>query len=51
MKEPAHWDLDFDVVIAGYGYAGAVAAITASDAGARTIILEKMAHFGGKSHR
>ena len=49
MKEPKHWDLDYDVVVAGYGYAGGVSAICATDAGARTIILEKMAHFGGNS--
>ena len=49
MKEPKHWDLDYDVVVAGYGYAGGVSAICATDAGARTVILEKMAHFGGNS--
>ena len=49
MKEPKHWDLDYDVVVAGYGYAGGVSAIFAADAGARTVILEKMAHFGGNS--
>src|SRR5216684_1302743 len=49
MKEPKHWDLDYDVVVAGYGYAGGVSAIVASDAGARTVILEKMTHFGGNS--
>jgi len=49
MKEPESWDMDFDVVVAGYGYAGAITAITANDAGAHTVILEKMAHFGGNS--
>jgi succinate dehydrogenase/fumarate reductase flavoprotein subunit len=49
MKERAHWDLDYDIVVVGYGYAGGVSAITASDAGARVIILEKMVHFGGNS--
>ena len=49
MKVPDQWDMEYDVVIAGYGYAGGVSAITASDAGAQTLILEKMAHFGGNS--
>jgi predicted flavoprotein YhiN len=49
MKKPARWDLDYDVVVAGYGYAGAVSAVTASDSRARTVILEEMAHFGGNS--
>ena len=49
MALPDHWDLDYDVVVAGYGYAGGVAAMTAHDAGARVAIFEKMAHFGGNS--
>lgn len=35
------WHLDVDVVVLGYGGAGAVAAITANDAGAKVLILEK----------
>lgn len=35
------WDRSADVVIIGYGMAGAVAAITAHDLGARVIVLEK----------
>ncbi len=49
MRAPESWDLDYDVVVAGYGYAGAMTAITAHDLGARVVILEKMAHFGGNS--
>ncbi|HEY7067721.1 MAG TPA: FAD-dependent oxidoreductase [Chloroflexota bacterium] len=49
MRAPAHWDLDYDVVVAGYGYAGAMAAMTAHDAGARVALFEKMAHPGGNS--
>ena len=37
------WDKSADVVIVGYGGAGAVAAITAHDYGARVLILEKQA--------
>jgi succinate dehydrogenase/fumarate reductase flavoprotein subunit len=35
------WDEETDVVIVGCGGAGAVAAITASDAGAKVIVIEK----------
>lgn len=36
------WDKEADVVVVGFGAAGAVTAITARDAGAKVIILEKM---------
>lgn len=35
------WNLTYDVVVAGYGAAGATAAISASDAGASVLVLEK----------
>lgn len=35
------WHLDADVIVVGYGAAGVAAAITAHDAGAQVIILEK----------
>ena len=38
---PAHWDKETDIVVIGYGGAGAVTAITAFDNGAKVIILEK----------
>ncbi len=38
---PAKWDLEADVVVVGYGGAGAVTAMTAHDAGAKVLILEK----------
>ena len=38
-----------DVVVVGYGLAGAVAAMTAHDVGVHVVILEKAAHFGGNS--
>ena len=41
--------MDYDVVVAGYGYAGGIAVTTANDSVAKTIILEKMSHFGGNS--
>ena len=43
------WDAEFDVVVAGYGYAGAIAAMAAHDAGRNVAIFEKMPHFGGNS--
>ncbi len=39
---PDKWDYEADVVIVGYGGAGAAAAITAHDAGAKVLILEKL---------
>lgn len=38
-----------DVLVVGYGYAGAVSAITAYDAGVEVILIEKMSNFGGCS--
>ncbi|MGX1811635.1 FAD-dependent oxidoreductase [Nocardia sp. NPDC055321] len=45
------WDIDTDVVVVGFGGAGCAAAIAAHDAGARVLILEKMAadHAGGST--
>src|SRR5262245_61060209 len=43
------FDEEFDVVVVGYGFAGAVAAIAACDAGARTLLIEKMSIPGGIS--
>ncbi len=41
MPRAAKWTEDADVVVVGYGGAGAITAITAHDAGARVVILEK----------
>jgi succinate dehydrogenase/fumarate reductase flavoprotein subunit len=38
---PAKWDREADVVVVGFGGAGAAAAITAHDLGARVLLLEK----------
>lgn len=46
---PEKWDDEFDVAVVGYGYAGAVAAIEACDAGASVVLLEKMSFPGGIS--
>ena len=49
-KDPSlQWDREADVVVVGYGLAGAVSAITAHDAGAKVLLLEKMPHPGGIS--
>lgn len=42
-------DLETDVVVAGYGLAGATAAIEAHDAGASVLIIEKAKYPGGLS--
>jgi hypothetical protein len=43
------WDKEADVVVVGYGGAGAVAAITAHDAGAKVLVVEKAPEGGGNS--
>ena len=43
------WDMEADVVCVGYGGAGAATAISAHDAGARVLILEKMPDGGGNT--
>jgi flavin-dependent dehydrogenase len=45
----AAFDEACDVVVVGYGFAGAIAAIEASDAGASVLLLEKMKDPGGIS--
>ena len=46
---PDRWDKEADVICIGYGGAGAVTAITAHDAGAKVLILEKMPEGGGNT--
>ncbi len=46
---PGKWTYEADVVVAGYGGAGACAAIAAHDAGAKVIILEKAPVAGGNT--
>jgi succinate dehydrogenase/fumarate reductase flavoprotein subunit len=43
------WHAAADVVVVGYGYAGAVAAIEAREAGAEVLLIEKMPDPGGIS--
>lgn len=43
------WNLETDVVIAGFGNAGGVAAVAAHDAGSETLLLEKGRYPGGAS--
>src|SRR6202049_492523 len=48
-KLPESWDEEADVVVVGYGYAGAVAALEAQEAGADVLLIEKMPDPGGIS--
>lgn len=43
------WDREADVLVVGYGGAGATAAIAAHDAGAKVVILEKNPEGGGNT--
>ncbi len=45
--QPQKWDRHADVVILGFGGSGLVAAITAHDAGAKVLVLEKAPQGGG----
>ena len=47
---PQKWDAETDVLVLGYGGAGAVAAVTAHDGGARVMILEKQSESGHTSN-
>ena len=49
VKVPEKWDMEYDVVVVGWGSAGSSAAVTAHDQGAKVVILEKMPEGGGNS--
>jgi succinate dehydrogenase/fumarate reductase flavoprotein subunit len=49
QRDGIAWREAADVVVVGYGYAGAVAAIEAHDAGADVLLIEKMPDPGGIS--
>ena len=51
FEKTIDWDAEFDVVVVGFGAAGASAAITAADNGASVLLLEKAdeGHAGGNS--
>ena len=49
MKRASRFDEAFDVVVVGYGHAGAISAINAAEAGAKTLIIEKADVPGGLS--
>jgi succinate dehydrogenase/fumarate reductase flavoprotein subunit len=48
-RRVAAFDESVDVIVIGYGFAGAVSAIAAHDAGCHVLLLEKMADPGGIS--
>lgn len=43
------WDEQIDVLVVGSGFAGLAAAITAAEAGASVLVIEKMNSIGGNS--
>jgi len=47
--ENQQFDETFDVIVLGYGFAGALAAITAADEGAKVLLAEKAPNPGGIS--
>ncbi len=49
VPPPRKWDRETDIVIVGSGFAGLAAALTAFDADAKVVVLEKMPTHGGNS--
>lgn len=49
MIHEGAFDESYDVVVVGFGFGGAAAAIEAHDAGARVLLIEKQPHPGGIS--
>jgi fumarate reductase flavoprotein subunit len=47
--QPGEWDLETDLLVAGAGGCGMVAALRAAQSGARVLLLEKLAHVGGST--
>ena len=45
----SHFDESFDVIVAGFGLAGGIAALNAAQAGAKTLLIEKSPVPGGLS--
>lgn len=46
---PTEWDMAYDVVVVGAGFAGLAATHSAQENGANTILVEKMPMIGGQS--
>ncbi|MGD9920897.1 MAG: FAD-binding protein [Pseudorhodoplanes sp.] len=44
------FDLEYDVVVVGYGYAGGISALVAADNGAKVLLIEKSSVPGGISN-
>lgn len=49
FEVPAQWDESYEVVVVGSGFAGLAAAYASADAGADTLLVEKLSTVGGNS--
>jgi fumarate reductase flavoprotein subunit len=49
VEVPSKWDMEYDVVVIGGGFAGLAATHRSAEMGAKTLLLEKMPFVGGNS--
>ena len=50
MKKDGEFDMNYNSIIVGAGFAGAVAARALAEAGRRVLVLEKHDHIGGNAY-
>ncbi|WP_020612154.1 flavocytochrome c [Sediminispirochaeta bajacaliforniensis] len=46
---PSTWDMSYDIIVVGGGFAGLAATHSAADSGAKTLLIDKMPFVGGNS--
>ena len=48
-SDVSNWDMEYDVIVVGFGGAGSCAALEASEAGSKTAIIEVASASGGST--
>jgi fumarate reductase flavoprotein subunit len=49
LEVPSKWDMSYDIVVVGGGFAGLAATHSAANNGAKTLLIDKMPFLGGNS--